>query len=185
MQVQIQSRRIIDIFRPYCRCSLSTTRWIESEYALYVWFYFVSCVFPFPLVWFPFFAFQHAFLSLPPLFLRHLSRRLCLSPRWIYHPPNTTSLRMNLSPIALERGGGLGYISYPLCGEERDAHVVGLDHRPPMPHAIGIAPNGGMEPEDPVAGEDKCRDAWRYPSPYSPVVFIEARANSGPVEVRV
>ena len=106
MQVQIQSRRIIAIFRPYCRCSLSTTRWIESEYALYVWFYFVSCVFPFPLVWLPFFAFQHAFLSLPLLFLRHLSLRLCLSPRWIYHPPNTTSLRMNLAPPALERGGG-------------------------------------------------------------------------------
>ena len=51
-----------------------------------------------------------------------------------------------------------------------------------MPHEIGIAPNGV---EDPIGREDKGRDAWRYPSSYSPVVFIKARANSDPVEVRV
>ena len=53
---------------------------------------------------------------------------------------------------------------------------------PPM-LKIGIALNGGMEPEDSVGREEKGRGAWQYPSSYSPAVSIGTWVNRGLVPV--
>ena len=53
---------------------------------------------------------------------------------------------------------------------------------PSTPNGVGITPNGGTEPGDPIGREDKGRGAWQYPNSYSPAVSIETGANGDPVE---